>query len=107
MSKVKTGEINVRGDDGLLYLEVSACIHGLDLQLQQALDRLRQRLLDLAHADAAAGLVHDVRLDQHLGKGVRLARATAAVCALVARRLQQRQRPFWGFDAQGRHQANR
>ena len=84
-------------DDRLLDLEVSTSVHLLDLGLEQALDRLRQRLLDLAHADAAPLLVHDVGLDHQLGKHVRLAGASATPCAFVAAGLHQRQRPFWGL----------
>ena len=70
--------------DGLLDLEVSASVHVLNLGFQQALDRLGQRLLDLAHADAAPLLVHDVGLNHQLGKHVGLAGASATPCAFVA-----------------------
>jgi hypothetical protein len=88
----------LRLDDRLLNLEVSARAHLLDLQLEQALDRLRQALLHLTHADRAPPLVHQMRLDDHLGEEVRLPRTSPAMRALIAGRLQEREAPFGGLD---------
>jgi hypothetical protein len=87
-------------DDGILHLEVSPGIHGLDLGFEQTLDGLVERLLNFAHANAAPLLVHDVGLDHELGKHVGFARASATPCAFIAAGVQKGQGPFWGWELQ-------
>ena len=79
-------------DYGLLHFKHATDAHGFDLDFKKFFNRLRQRLLNLADTHRV-GLLHNAPLNKHLGKGVRLARTTPTVHALVARGLKQGDSP--------------
>jgi len=84
-------EAAARGRDPVAEdLEFGTNAERRDLALDQALARLRERLLHLADADREHAILAHAIIHQHLGEEMRLAGAAAAVCALIARRLQQR-----------------
>ena len=86
--------IALRGFDlRLLHLKIGLHAKLLDLEFKQALDRLRERLLNLTHADGAPPLIHDVRLNHRLGKGMGLAASSSSMRALVAGWIKQRLEP--------------
>ena len=68
------------------------------LVLKQPLGQILQALLDLADADRAQAGLGQTVLDQQTGKEMRLARATAAMRALVPGSAQQRLEGFGCFD---------
>ena len=91
--------IALRGFDlGFLHLKVGLHTKLLDLEFKQALHGLGERLLNLTHADGAPPLIHNVRLNHRLGKGMGLARAAPTMRALVSAWVKQRLEPAWSVN---------
>jgi len=77
----------------VLHLEERRDAERFYFALDQTFDGLIERALDFTDTDGRLSGVCNVLLDKHLGKEVRLTRAAPAVCALVPRRAEKRQRP--------------
>jgi hypothetical protein len=71
------------------YAELGLHAHLLDLVFEQQLDRLVERLLNLADTNPARAGIEQTALDQKLSEEMRLARAAASPRALVSGRLQE------------------
>ena len=89
----------LREDQVALHVKQRRHAQRLNLAFYQCLHTMPQGLLNFADAHRLAVRVHDVLLYHHLGKEVRLAAATSAMCALVTCRVKQRQRPARGVNA--------